>query len=249
MPAMADKICEASAAGSIIQDEKFHFADGNVHVLANKQIMFCVHKFMLEDFSGLKAKLNTDQNIGLIDLPDKPHDLRNTFLIIYSYPPKPLIFSVKELVSALRIATKYNHPTLREFVIHKLELQGLPSLEYLPLARECNVRKWEKLVVDQLAARTEPLTLAEAEYLGMDQFVSLAARREAKPPRPPKHSIHPALVPFMRGAETREWVSKVAKAAVPQKRGHGVASSASGAKRRLIGDDEENLSDMFSLWD
>lgn len=109
---------------------------------------------------------------------------------------EPPVFDIDVLISALRIATTYDYPTLRRFAIQKLEQRGLPLLEHLPIARELNIPKWENMVLGKLAARAEPVTLAEAQVLGMDVFVSLAARRERERVRPGETSS--ALVPLKR---------------------------------------------------
>jgi len=168
----------------VSRDELYCFADGNVHLLVNKRRVFCVHRFKLDDFSNIKTKMNSEQSSGFIALPDSPEDLHNTFEVIYSCPyalERPE-FDTEILVSALRIATAYGNAALREFAIHKLESRQIPALDRLPIARECNIPNWERWVLDELANRAEPVTLAEAQVLGMDTFVLLAARRETKPP-------------------------------------------------------------------
>ncbi|KAF8602055.1 hypothetical protein BDV93DRAFT_509524 [Ceratobasidium sp. AG-I] len=143
--------------------------------------MFHVHKFKLEEFSELKATIKSDRKHRHIDLPDSPEDFHNMLEVIYSSPCALDLptFTTNVLFSALRLATRYNHPTLRGFAIRKLELATPSWHEYLPVARECNIPEWEAMALDELTARVETITRAEAHILGLDVFVILAARREA----------------------------------------------------------------------
>ncbi|KAG8739489.1 hypothetical protein FRC10_005585 [Ceratobasidium sp. 414] len=89
-------------------------------------------------------------------------------------------FDVPVLVSALRIATRFNHSALRSFALDNLELRQLPPMDYLPLAREFDVPKWEARALDHLAIRDEPVTVAEAGLLGTESFVAMIVRRERR---------------------------------------------------------------------
>lgn len=94
------------------------------------------------------------------------------------YTTTPPVFDTNILISALRIADLYDNPTLREFSIDALSLKKLSLMDYLPIAREFKIQCWEDFILDKLATRCEPVTLAEAQVLGINAFVLLATRRE-----------------------------------------------------------------------
>lgn len=71
----------------------------------------------------------------------------------------------------------YQNNALRDFAIRELEPRAL-TVGYIPIARELDIPEQEERTLLKLASRLAPITLEEAEVLGMKAFVSLAARRE-----------------------------------------------------------------------
>lgn len=90
----------------------------------------------------------------------------------------PFEFDYPVLLSALRIATAYDHPVLRAYAIGHLEKAELTAIERIKIAREFGMRSWEEPAYLELCARDEPITSEEASVLGMDSFVRLAGMRE-----------------------------------------------------------------------
>ncbi|KAF8602058.1 hypothetical protein BDV93DRAFT_557825 [Ceratobasidium sp. AG-I] len=186
---------EEESPQPLTEDNEYSFDDWNVHLVANGERSFFVHYFKLESFSTLKPKMDADSDFVFLELPDSAEDIHNTFRIIYACPLESPKFDVDVLISALRIATAYDYPKLRQFAIKKLEEEGLPCFEHLSLAREYGIPGWENVIMDQLVAKADPITLAEAQVLGLDLFVSLVTRRETKSLPPPKSTFHEAISP------------------------------------------------------
>jgi hypothetical protein len=92
----------------------------------------------------------------------------------------PVHFDTDTLISALRIATTYNYPELRDFAIAGLERASLTAIDRIRLSDEFLLPSWEKPAFTQLCQRPETITPAEAQVLGMDRFVQIARIREAE---------------------------------------------------------------------
>ncbi|KAF8596256.1 hypothetical protein BDV93DRAFT_418126, partial [Ceratobasidium sp. AG-I] len=80
--------------------------------------------------------------------------------------------------SALLLATRYDHPTLRTFAIAKLENAKLSAIERIRVAREFNIPSWEEPAYLELCEREEAITISEAGVLGLEAVVQVAKIRE-----------------------------------------------------------------------
>lgn len=74
----------------------------------------------------------------------------------------------------------YNYPELREFAISGLEKAGLSAIERIRLSDELLLPSWEKPAFTELCKRSEAITPAEAQVLGVERFVHVARIREAE---------------------------------------------------------------------
>lgn len=92
----------------------------------------------------------------------------------------PFEFEPPTLVSALRIATAYDHPNLRSFAIKHLESLPLSAIERICLAREFGLASWEGPAYIELCDRDQAITKEEANVLGIDAFVYVAKIREGE---------------------------------------------------------------------
>ncbi|KAG8693694.1 hypothetical protein FRC08_008965, partial [Ceratobasidium sp. 394] len=90
----------------------------------------------------------------------------------------PFEFDTETLISALRIATAFEYPALRTFAITGLQRTPLGAAERVHLAREFDLASWEGPAYEELCTRHEPITLEEADTLGLGIFVDLAKARE-----------------------------------------------------------------------
>lgn len=93
------------------------------------------------------------------------------------------------LISTLRVATNFDNEDLRTFAIEKLEQKSLPPTDIIPIARELNIPRWETEALAKLASRTRPISLQEAQVLGMETFVELVHHREKQLARRPLSSM------------------------------------------------------------
>lgn len=108
------------------------------------------------------------QSICITSSPDKER----------SVVEGPFHFDPITLTSALRIATTYDHPALRNFAIKHLENALLSAVERIRLAREFGLPSWEEPAYVELCNRDEAVTKEEASVLGLDAFVHVARIRE-----------------------------------------------------------------------
>ncbi|KAG9079568.1 hypothetical protein FS749_008413 [Ceratobasidium sp. UAMH 11750] len=177
------------------QDRLFNIPVGNVHLRVENRI-FSIPRYRLAEFCTIKSRLSVQFHDQLV-LEGSYIDFHNTFKILLApvFSKSPSDFDTQVLISALRIATKFNHPQLRAFCIRNLELRKLPEMDYLPLARELGIPDWEKKAIDYLSARRESITVKEAQLLGTELFVSTAARREERVAREQSSKATPPVNP------------------------------------------------------
>ncbi|KAG8779485.1 hypothetical protein FRC12_024209 [Ceratobasidium sp. 428] len=160
------------------RDEEFNFIDGNIFLKVKNHVFF-VHKFKLVKFRKIEKMVLSYEEI---QLEESVEDFRNVLRVLYASFESTDRFKTdsRVLKSALRIATRYDCPQLREFAIHQLDAQNLAALDYLTLARKFDVAGWEARALDHLATREKPITEAEAEIIGMKSLVAMVARREER---------------------------------------------------------------------
>ncbi|KAG8680571.1 hypothetical protein FRC08_016195, partial [Ceratobasidium sp. 394] len=78
-------------------------------------------------------------------------DFQNMFKVLYaSIVEGPFHFDPSELISALRIATAFGHPALRNFSASHLEKVYLDPIQRIQLARECNLAAWKEPAYTEL---------------------------------------------------------------------------------------------------
>ncbi|CAE6532715.1 unnamed protein product [Rhizoctonia solani] len=162
-------------------DIGFNFRDTNVQIRTEDRL-FRIHQFKLGEFDRLRPMLEQaakdDKERKTIKLPDSADDFHNLLTVLYSSVYDVHLFSSAILKSTLKLATKYAHPTLRTFAIKELEKHTLEPIERFALSRDCGVTEWMPKAVDDLCWREGPITVAEAQILGPEKFVEVAARRE-----------------------------------------------------------------------
>lgn len=164
-------------------DPNFRFEDANVDLQAGR-LHFWVHQHMLEDFQGLKARLDRtpedeEQERKLVALRDRAKDVRNMLLVLYSRPYTPHNFDTATFESAFKLASKYGHPGLRTYTIQQLDRHPLSPIERFRLSRDYNVPQWMLRAITELSWRDKPITAAEAGILGAEKTAEVAEKREA----------------------------------------------------------------------
>ncbi|CAE6532712.1 unnamed protein product [Rhizoctonia solani] len=169
------------AAGSgLTCDPTFDFSDANIQIRIGN-LLFRIHRFKLYEFDHLKSKVEQAVKDGerkMIELEDNADDFHNLLVVLYSSVHSSHVFSNAMIVSTLKLATKYGHPTLRTFAIKELEKRMLEPIDQFAISRDCGITEWMPKAIDDLCGRDKSITLAEAQILGTEKFVELAARRE-----------------------------------------------------------------------
>ncbi|KAF8604193.1 hypothetical protein BDV93DRAFT_606212 [Ceratobasidium sp. AG-I] len=185
-----DELMTGGAAEVNERDEKiFDMGDGDFGLWVNGTL-FKTHAYLLKKFAGLKYLVKAAlENVDPENKPIKSisvqrdergvDDFQNMFKVLYaSVVDGPFDFEPSTLVSALRIATVYDHPNLRAFAIKHLESVPLSAIERIRLSREFGLISWEGPAYIELCERDEAITKEEANVLGMDAFVHVAKIRE-----------------------------------------------------------------------
>ncbi|KAF8605114.1 hypothetical protein BDV93DRAFT_555061 [Ceratobasidium sp. AG-I] len=166
---------------------EFAFADGNIELQTSDQ-SFWVHEYQLNKFSGLAELFQEARRSGTNSYPNgrtrmtcdsSGVDICNTLRVIYasvvSGPPK---FDTDTLTSALRVATVFGYPELREFAISSLEKANLAPIDRIRLSDEISLPQWEKPAFTELCQRKESISIPEAQVLGIERFTQIARIRE-----------------------------------------------------------------------
>lgn len=163
-------------------DSDFMFEDANLD-LKTEELHFWIHTFILQDFQGLEAKIDgarrdTREQWRLLALKDSAEDVRNTLTVLYTKPYEPHDFDTETLESALKLATKYDNPGLRDYAIQQIDQLSLRPIEQFRMSRDYDIPEWESKAVDTLCMRDDPITAEEASILGSVAFAKIAAERE-----------------------------------------------------------------------
>ncbi|CAE6428247.1 unnamed protein product [Rhizoctonia solani] len=166
---------------------------------------FWVHEFLLSKFTKFtelirqardRREFTADperRTIILIPSDGKVQceDLRNTFQVIYSStdsvfgqtsPSSDEETLVSKLISALRVATVFGNPGLRKFAVSQLESKQsyTTAISRIALSDELKLPSWELSAFTELCRRPEPISVEEANILGITRFVEIARIRESE---------------------------------------------------------------------
>ncbi|KAF8605116.1 hypothetical protein BDV93DRAFT_605605 [Ceratobasidium sp. AG-I] len=166
---------------------EFAFADANIELQTSDQ-SFWVHEYQLNKFSGLVELIQEARRTGTnstssgrirLTFDSSGVDICNTLRVIYasvvSGPPK---FDTDILTSALRVATVFDYPELREFALSSLENANFAPIDRIRLSDELSLPQWEKPAFAELCQRKEPVSIPEAQVLGIERFTQIARIRE-----------------------------------------------------------------------
>ncbi|KAF8604152.1 hypothetical protein BDV93DRAFT_606182 [Ceratobasidium sp. AG-I] len=167
----------------------FDLGDGDFKLCVNGSV-FKTHAYLLKKFARFKNLVKSAlQSQGTASKSSRRicvqrdnkgiEDFHNTFKILYaSVVDGPFEFDTPTLISALRIATAYDHPSLRAFATKHLESVSLTAIERIGLSREFGFSSWEGPAYVELCERDEAITKEEAGIMGIDAFVRVAKIRE-----------------------------------------------------------------------
>ncbi|KAG8707164.1 hypothetical protein FRC08_000668 [Ceratobasidium sp. 394] len=163
------------------EDNLFPVGDGDI-ILRIEGSELEAHRYILRKFTKLDAMIQRRSNRcnpTLVIHGYSAEDFRNTFQVLYASAIEgPFEFGTETLTSALRIATAFDYPALRNFAIKGLQRTSLGAAERVHLAREFDLASWEGPAYKELRTRDGPITLEEADTLGLGIFVDLAKARE-----------------------------------------------------------------------
>ncbi|KAB5592403.1 hypothetical protein CTheo_4167 [Ceratobasidium theobromae] len=178
---LENQTCKAPIIPECNGEPVFEPGDGDLELWVNGTC-FETHKFLIKRFDGLKHHLHNQFSKAVLRLQreqDGADDFRRTFRVVYAMiVDGPIAFDTRTLISALRIATAYDYPKLRAYVLKCLERCKLPAIERIKLAREFNITPWEGPAFIELCKREEALTIQEAGILGLETLVHVAHIRE-----------------------------------------------------------------------
>ncbi|CAE6513671.1 unnamed protein product [Rhizoctonia solani] len=170
---------------------EFAFPDGSIEIQTT-EYAFWVHEYQLDKFSKFAALIQAARSFKPVMGPGrrivitcgqkvKGVDVYKTLKVIYaSHIDGIPDFDSSTLTSVLRIASTFDYPALRKFAISKLEGMNLPAIERIQLSDELSLPTWETPAFTELCSRKEPISLAEAEVLGITRFVEIARIRETE---------------------------------------------------------------------
>ncbi|KAJ8082100.1 hypothetical protein PM082_007946 [Marasmius tenuissimus] len=86
--------------------------------------------------------------------------------------------SLQEYTDLLSIATRYECSQVRRKAIQGIERHEPDATKKIVLAQKYNVEEWLMPAYIHLCKRDEPLTRAEAQEIGLDKAIMIAAARE-----------------------------------------------------------------------
>ncbi|QRW21559.1 hypothetical protein RhiXN_06548 [Rhizoctonia solani] len=188
---------------------EFAFSDGTT-----MNQVFWVHEIFINKFSVLAALIqrakasNTNLEPGSrIVLVCEPKiqgaDIFNTLKVIYaSYIDGIPDFDSNIMISALRIASIFDYPNLRKFALSRLEGMSLSALHRIQLSDELLIPSWEMPAFVELCNRAEPITLTEADVLGMSRFVEIARIRETQKGHQVTKLVNKALPKLLESSQS-----------------------------------------------
>ncbi|KAG8692500.1 hypothetical protein FRC08_009736, partial [Ceratobasidium sp. 394] len=175
---IVDETSETTGAKSFVDR-------GEVLLLLEDQRLI-VHAYKIKEFGRINDLLADKPSITgqlqAIKLPEKAADFAKVLELLYTPVYNATTPNVEILVSALNMASKYRHPSLRVYTINALgpRCGELPPIERIEVARVCNVPEWVSGAIDELCEREDPITLEEANRLGVETFGDISRRRERK---------------------------------------------------------------------
>ncbi|KAG8738811.1 hypothetical protein FRC10_006464 [Ceratobasidium sp. 414] len=152
---------------------------------------FIVHASKIKEFARIDAMMkDTPEEAGMqvIRLHETATEFAAMLELLHTPPFSSIYraktFSVDALVSALTMATKYDHPGLRGYVISVLgpRQRELSAIRRIKVSRACNIPDWAPGAIDELSKRPNLLTLEEASELGDDVFKAVSCKRERENP-------------------------------------------------------------------
>ncbi|KAG8762150.1 hypothetical protein FRC11_010844, partial [Ceratobasidium sp. 423] len=158
-----------------------HYLDNSTHALI-EPIYFLIkvngtrfetHRYLIKRFKkwrDLNPKLQPGSVVTITGTASSDDFCRMLRVLYATTLEGPFEFDTSTLISTLHIATEYEYPALRNYVIRHLEQVELTAIKRIEIARKFNLPSWEKPAYVDLCNRDEVITEEEANILGMAAF-------------------------------------------------------------------------------
>ncbi|KAG9094359.1 hypothetical protein FRC06_010884 [Ceratobasidium sp. 370] len=162
------------------------FVDRGEVLLLFEDQRLIVHAYKIKEFTRINdilidnpSEVGRPQTIGL---PEKAANFAKALELLYTPVYNATTPSIDTLLSALNMATKYCHPSLRAYAVNALSSRSseLSPVERIEVARACDIPEWVSGAIDELCEREERITLEEANRLGVEVFGDVSRRREQR---------------------------------------------------------------------
>ncbi|KAI6094116.1 hypothetical protein EV401DRAFT_2084707 [Pisolithus croceorrhizus] len=141
--------------------------------------------------------------------------------------------------SVLKLSTAWNFERLRQAAINALTESGISTVDRVVLSQRYYIKNWLLPALNELARRPEPITLEEAQRMGIDIALKLASVRErvtvtvqTHPTAHPPYSAFGASVPYQQITN-----------------GHGVAVGSCRDSRMQDCDFSDQIRSTFSAYE
>jgi hypothetical protein len=100
---------------------------------------------------------------------------------------------VDEWISVLKLSTMWDFLEMRELAINELSLWPIDWITKIVLARQYKISQWLFAAYEGLAKRKEPISVAEAQQLGLTTVIRIVQIREESAakryPREVQHTL------------------------------------------------------------
>ncbi|KAF8678408.1 hypothetical protein RHS04_05353 [Rhizoctonia solani] len=181
---------------------EFAFSDGTVEIQASERVNLLAA--LIQRAKASNTNLEPGSRIVLVCEPKiQGADIFNTLKVIYaSYIDGIPDFDSNIMISALRIASIFDYPNLRKFALSRLEGMSLSALHRIQLSDELLIPSWEMPAFVELCNRAEPITLTEADVLGMSRFVEIARIRETQKGHQVTKLVNKALPKLLESSQS-----------------------------------------------
>ncbi|KAI6131159.1 hypothetical protein EDD16DRAFT_967606 [Pisolithus croceorrhizus] len=161
-------------------------------------------------------------------------------LLHRKYGSQPnLPHGIEQWTSVLKLSTAWNFERLRQAAINALTESGISTVDRVVLSQRYYIKNWLLPALNELARRPEPITLEEAQRMGIDIALKLASVRErvtvtvqTHPTAHPPYSAFGASVPYQQITN-----------------GHGVAVGSCRDSRMQDCDFSDQIRSTFSAYE
>ncbi|KAI6137432.1 hypothetical protein EDD17DRAFT_1517365 [Pisolithus thermaeus] len=202
--------------------------------------VFC-DMLSLPQGSSVVAEGTSDENPIRIDRTSKD-DFEQLLkaLLHRKYGSQPnLPHGIEQWTSVLKLSTAWNFERLRQAAINALTESGISTVDRVVLSQRYYIKNWLLPALNELARRPEPITLEEAQRMGIDIALKLASVRErvtvtvqTHPTAHPPYSAFGASVPYQQITN-----------------GHGVAVGSCRDSRMQDCDFSDQIRSTFSAYE